>query len=65
MAQGFAESLAANRIQVFGLALDDEQGEVAVPPSHGARAIAELAAANAPTPSGSIIDLAQAAASGK
>ena len=25
MARGFAESLAANRIQVFGLALDDEQ----------------------------------------
>ena len=31
MAQGFAKSLAANRIQVFGLALDDEQGGVAAP----------------------------------
>jgi NAD(P)-dependent dehydrogenase (short-subunit alcohol dehydrogenase family) len=59
MADGFAESLAANRIQVFGLAIDDEQAGGAAPPNHVARVIA----GNAPTPSGSIIDLAQASTS--
>jgi NAD(P)-dependent dehydrogenase (short-subunit alcohol dehydrogenase family) len=63
MADGFAESLAANRIQVFGLAIDDEQAGGAAPPNHVARVIADLAAGNAPTPSGSIIDLAQASTS--
>jgi hypothetical protein len=63
MAHGFAESLAANRIQVFGLALDDEAGGAA-PPAHVARAIADIAAGNAPAASGSIIELALASASG-
>ena len=62
MARGFAESLAAHRIRVFALLLDDEPASVAAPPSEVARAIAELAVGNAPTPSGSIIELAQARA---
>jgi NAD(P)-dependent dehydrogenase (short-subunit alcohol dehydrogenase family) len=64
MARGFAESLAANRIRVFGLLLDDERAGLATPPNHVARAIAELAAGNAPTTSGSIIELAQSRTSG-
>jgi hypothetical protein len=64
MARGFAQSLAANRTLVFGLVLDDERVNAAVPPNQVARAIVELAAGNARTPSGSIIELAQAKASG-
>jgi NAD(P)-dependent dehydrogenase (short-subunit alcohol dehydrogenase family) len=64
MARGFAESLAANRIQVFGLLLDDERASVAAPPNHIARAIAGLAAGNAPTRSGSIIELVPVGPSG-
>jgi NAD(P)-dependent dehydrogenase (short-subunit alcohol dehydrogenase family) len=63
MARGFAESFAASRIKVFGLLLDDERASTAAPPNHIARAIAELAAGNAPTRSGSIIELAQASTS--
>lgn len=57
MARGFAESLAVNRIRVFGLLLDDERAGAAAAPGHIARAIVELAAGNAPTASGSIIEL--------
>jgi NAD(P)-dependent dehydrogenase (short-subunit alcohol dehydrogenase family) len=64
MARGFAESLAANRIHVFGLLLDDERVNIAAPPNHIARAIAELAAGNTPTTSGSIIELVPARTSG-
>jgi NAD(P)-dependent dehydrogenase (short-subunit alcohol dehydrogenase family) len=53
MARGFAESLAANRIHVFGLVLDDERTGAVAPPAHVARAIAELAAGDASTASGS------------
>jgi NAD(P)-dependent dehydrogenase (short-subunit alcohol dehydrogenase family) len=60
MARGFAESLAANGIRVFGLLLDDERAGVAAAPNDVARAIAELAAGDAPAASGSIIDLARA-----
>jgi len=60
MARGFAGSLAANRIRVFGLLLDDERAGVVASPSDVARAIAELAAGNAPAASGSIIELAPA-----
>jgi hypothetical protein len=64
MARGFAGSLAVNRIRVFGLLLDDERAGVVASPSDIARAIAELAAGNAPVASGSIIELAQARTSG-
>jgi NAD(P)-dependent dehydrogenase (short-subunit alcohol dehydrogenase family) len=64
MARGFAESLAANRIRVFGLLLDDERAGLAAPPNHIARAIAELATGDAPTTSGSIIELVPARTSG-
>jgi NAD(P)-dependent dehydrogenase (short-subunit alcohol dehydrogenase family) len=64
MARGFAESLAANRIRVFGVLLDDERAGAAASPNQIARAIAELAAGNAPTASGSIIELANTRVSG-
>jgi NAD(P)-dependent dehydrogenase (short-subunit alcohol dehydrogenase family) len=64
MARGFAESLAANRIRVFGLLLDDERAGLSASPNYIARAIAELAAGDAPTTSGSIIELVQASTSG-
>lgn len=64
MARGFAESLAVNRIRVFGLLLDDERAGVVASPGDIARAIAELAAGNAPAASGSIIELAPARTSG-
>ena len=64
MVRGFAESLAANHIRVFGLLLDDERAGVAAPPVHVARAIADLAAGDEATASGSIIELAYAMASG-
>ena len=64
MARGFAESLAVNRIRVFGILLDDERAGVAAPPTQIARVIAELTAGSAPTASGSIIELAQARTSG-
>jgi NAD(P)-dependent dehydrogenase (short-subunit alcohol dehydrogenase family) len=60
MARGFAAALAASRIRVFGLVLDDERSGDAAPPSDIARAIAELAAGNVTPPSGSIIELSQA-----
>ena len=65
MARGFAEALAANRIRVFALVLDDEPASIAAAPNDIARAIAELAVGNAPTPSGSIIELAQPRPSGR
>jgi NAD(P)-dependent dehydrogenase (short-subunit alcohol dehydrogenase family) len=65
VARGFAESLAANRIHVFGLVLDDERTGAVAPPAHVARAIAELAAGDASTASGSIIELAEAGTSGR
>jgi NAD(P)-dependent dehydrogenase (short-subunit alcohol dehydrogenase family) len=64
MARGFAESFLASRIRVFGLLLDDEPAGAAPAPNDIARAIAALAAGNAPTPSGSIIELAQARTAG-
>ena len=64
MARGFAASLAANHIQVFALALDDEPAGLAAPPSDIARTIAQLAAGNSPAASGSIIKVAQARTSG-
>ena len=60
MARGFAQSLALNRIRVFGLLLDDERAGAVASPGEIARAIAELAAGNTPTASGSIIELAPA-----
>ena len=59
MARGFAESFAASHIRVFGLLLDDERAGTAAPPNRVAQAIAELASGDAPTASGSIIELAE------
>ena len=63
MARGFADSLPGNSIRVFGLLLDDARAGLAAPPNQIARAIAELATGNTPTPSSSIIELAQASVS--
>jgi NAD(P)-dependent dehydrogenase (short-subunit alcohol dehydrogenase family) len=60
MARGFADSLPGNSVRVFGLLLDDARAGLAAPPNQIARAIAELASGNAPTASGSIIELTQA-----
>ena len=65
MARGFAESLAANHIEVFGVALDDEQAGVSAPPTEVAHTIAELASGNAQIPSGAITEFAQAGTPGK
>jgi NAD(P)-dependent dehydrogenase (short-subunit alcohol dehydrogenase family) len=54
MAQGFAASLAGDRIQVFGLAIDDERTGVSAKPNAVARAIAELATGASPAAPGSI-----------
>jgi hypothetical protein len=54
MAQGFAASLAADRIRVFGLAIDDERTGVAATPPAVARAIADLAAGATSAAPGSI-----------
>ena len=54
MAQGFAASLAHDRIRVFGLAVDDERTGVAATPHAVARAIADLAAGASPAAPGSI-----------
>jgi NAD(P)-dependent dehydrogenase (short-subunit alcohol dehydrogenase family) len=54
MAQGFAASLAGDRIQVFGLAIDDERTGVAATPLVAARVIADLAAGASPPAPGSI-----------
>jgi hypothetical protein len=59
MARGFADTLAADHIQVFGLALDDEKAGVTAPPTEAAYAIADLAAGNSENPSGAIIEFAQ------
>jgi NAD(P)-dependent dehydrogenase (short-subunit alcohol dehydrogenase family) len=59
MAQGFAVSLAGDRIRVFGLAVDDDQTGAAARPSAVARVIAELAAGTAPVAPGSIVTVAQ------
>jgi NAD(P)-dependent dehydrogenase (short-subunit alcohol dehydrogenase family) len=64
MARGFAAALAAQRIRVFGLNLDDERSGQAAAPNDIARAIVELAAGNVSAPSGSIIELAQARTAG-
>ena len=60
MARGFAQSLNANGIRVFGVLLDDERAGAAATPHEIAHAIAELAAGHPPAGSGSIIALAQA-----
>ncbi len=65
MARGFAESLAANHIEVFGIALDDEQAGVSAPPTEVAHTIAELASGNAQMPSGAITEFAQAGTPGR
>jgi NAD(P)-dependent dehydrogenase (short-subunit alcohol dehydrogenase family) len=54
MAQGFAGSLAGDRIRVFGLAIDDERTGVTAKPRAAARAIADLAAGASPAAPGSI-----------
>ena len=59
MARGFADTLAADHIQVFGLALDDERAGVTAPPAEAAYTIAELAAGSSDNPSGAIIEFAQ------
>jgi NAD(P)-dependent dehydrogenase (short-subunit alcohol dehydrogenase family) len=59
MAQGFAASLAGDRIQVFGLATDDERTGAAARPNAVARVIAELAAGNSPIAPGSIVSVAR------
>ena len=57
-----ADTLAADHIQVFGLALDDEKAGVTAPPAEAAYAIAELAAGNSGNPSGAIIEFAEGSA---
>jgi NAD(P)-dependent dehydrogenase (short-subunit alcohol dehydrogenase family) len=54
MAQGFAASLAHDRIRVFGLAIDDERTGVAATPHAVARAIADLATGASRAAPGSI-----------
>jgi NAD(P)-dependent dehydrogenase (short-subunit alcohol dehydrogenase family) len=54
MAQGFAASLAGDRIAVFGLAIDDERTGVVAKPAAAARAIAALATGSSPAAPGSI-----------
>jgi NAD(P)-dependent dehydrogenase (short-subunit alcohol dehydrogenase family) len=54
MAQGFAASLAGDRIGVFGLAIDDERTGVSARPDAAARAIADLAGGASPAAPGSI-----------
>jgi NAD(P)-dependent dehydrogenase (short-subunit alcohol dehydrogenase family) len=54
MAQGFAASLADDRIRVFGVAIDDERTGVTAKPNAAARTIADLAAGASPAAPGSI-----------
>jgi NAD(P)-dependent dehydrogenase (short-subunit alcohol dehydrogenase family) len=54
MAQGFAASLADDRIRVFGVAIDDERTGVTAKPNAAARTIADLATGTLPAAPGSI-----------
>jgi NAD(P)-dependent dehydrogenase (short-subunit alcohol dehydrogenase family) len=54
MAQGFATSVAGERIRVFGLAMDDERTGRSATPQAVAQAIAELASGRSSAAPGSI-----------
>ena len=54
MAQGFATTVAGDRIRVFGLAIDDERTGSCATPQAVARAIADLAAGTSSAAPGSI-----------
>ena len=54
MAQGFATTVAGDRIRVFGLAIDDERTGSSATPQAVARAIADLAAGTSSAAPGSI-----------
>jgi NAD(P)-dependent dehydrogenase (short-subunit alcohol dehydrogenase family) len=59
MAQGFAASLAGDRIRVFGLAIDDERTGAAANPSAVAQAIAQLFDGTLSIAPGSIVTVAR------